>query len=80
MRSTPLVPIATLLLVAVAGTLPGPVPAQTRTVVVDLELAQEFYYEGDPLNLKISVRNVGSSKEANPIKTPLFQGFKVRPK
>ena len=47
-------------------------------VAVRLELSQQFYYEGDPLDVRISVHNQTDKKLKNPLKTALFDGFKVR--
>ena len=35
-------------------------PAQADTAVVSLELNQQFFYAGDPLNLRISIGNPGA--------------------
>lgn len=64
------------LLVLLAGL--SPAAAEGSTVIVDLGLAQEFYYENDPMAVQISVRNVGSEKTVNPIRSPLLSGFRVR--
>jgi len=57
---------------------PPAAPAAASAVRVALELAQEFYYEGDPLQVRISVRNAGTAAVPNPVRSPLFGGFKVR--
>ena len=51
--------------------------AAPSPVSVQLELSQRFYYEGEPLQLRIVVRNNAPVAVPNPIKTPLFAGFKV---
>ena len=56
----------------------APAPAGPEQVAVRLELSQQFFYEGDPLNLRISVHNRDAAKIDNPIKTALFSGLKVR--
>jgi cyclophilin family peptidyl-prolyl cis-trans isomerase len=62
-----------------SGALPAdPAAPEPRRVQVALELSQEFYYEGDPLNVRITVRNTGEKKVANPVKVALFSAFKVR--
>jgi hypothetical protein len=43
-----------------------------------LELSQQFFYAGDPLLMRVSIGNDGDKTVANPVKTPLFQGFEVR--
>ena len=47
-------------------------------VAVRLELSQRFYYEGDALDVRITVFNRGDKKVENPIKSALFDGFYVR--
>jgi len=51
--------------------------AQSGPVSVRLELNQQFYYAGDSLEVRISVRNDGTEAIPNPIKSPLFKAFKV---
>ena len=67
-------------LVALAFTLvPGWLSsAGTGDVLVRLELSQQFYYEGDALDLRITVHNPHDKRVSNPIESPLFAGFKVR--
>jgi peptidylprolyl isomerase len=48
----------------------GPVKAQ-------MELNQQFYYVGEPLNVRISVANSGTSEVPNPVKGKLFGAFSV---
>ncbi len=52
--------------------------AGTGDVAVRLELSQQFYYEGDALDLRITVYNPHDKKASNPIGSSLFAGFKVR--
>ncbi len=47
-------------------------------VAVRLELSQQFFYEGDALNLRVTVYNPHGTKVSNPIESPVFAGFKVR--
>jgi cyclophilin family peptidyl-prolyl cis-trans isomerase len=58
--------------------LPTPSAMGAEEVAVRLELSQRFYYEGDPLNVRITVINPGDKKVENPIKSALFDGFYVR--
>jgi len=51
---------------------PGP------TVKAVLELGQQFLYAGDPLHVRLSIGNEGGVAAPNPVRTPLFQGFRVR--
>jgi len=50
-------------------------PASAADVAVRLELSQQFYYEGDPLDVRISVLNQVGAKIDNPIQTGLLEGF-----
>lgn len=52
--------------------------AATGDVAVRLELSQQFYYEGDALELRVTVHNPHDKNLSNPIESPLFAGFKVR--
>lgn len=69
---------ASLLLVAAVALHAPCAMAQPAKVVVTLELAQQFYYEADSLPVQISVRNPSDQSQANPLRTPLLKGFKVR--
>jgi cyclophilin family peptidyl-prolyl cis-trans isomerase len=75
-----LVTICSLLLVFIvfiAGA--GSVFAQSAApITVDLELNQHFFYEGDPLHMRVSVRNNSDAEVSNPIKIKLFKGFNAR--
>jgi len=51
--------------------------AQENQVSVVLELSQEFFYAGDPIPVRISVRNDGAESAENPVKGSLFGGFRV---
>ncbi|MDX1388527.1 MAG: peptidylprolyl isomerase [Acidobacteriota bacterium] len=44
-----------------------------------IELNQRVYYAGEPFNVRVSIGNGGEETIDNPVKTPLFKGFKVRP-
>jgi cyclophilin family peptidyl-prolyl cis-trans isomerase len=43
-----------------------------------LELSQQFYYTGDSLEVRVSVRNQTGEPQVNPIRIPFPEGFKVR--
>jgi len=43
-----------------------------------LALSQEFYYEGDPLPVQLSISNISGQKVDNPLRSPLFNGFVAR--
>lgn len=55
---------------APAGRAAGPVRAQ-------MELNQNFYYIGEPLSVRLSISNSGSTEVANPVKGALFGAFTV---
>lgn len=56
----------------------GPVgTASAADVSATLALSQEFYYEGDPLPIQLSVANTSGEKIDNPLRSPLFNGFVV---
>ncbi len=50
-------------------------PPGVRAVI---ELSQPFYYAGDPFAVKVSIGNDGDKPVANPVKTPLYEGFEVK--
>jgi peptidyl-prolyl cis-trans isomerase A (cyclophilin A) len=43
-----------------------------------MELNQQFYYLGEPMNVRISISNASSSEVANPVKSSLFGAFGVK--
>ncbi len=43
-----------------------------------LDLNQEFFYEGDPMWVRITVQNDADRSQTNPVSGPLYKGFKVR--
>lgn len=53
-------------------------PSGSRGVKAIMELSQQFYYAGDPLQIRISIGNNGEVPVANPLKTPLFEAFDVQ--
>jgi cyclophilin family peptidyl-prolyl cis-trans isomerase len=42
-----------------------------------MELNQQFYYVGEPLNIRVAIANGGSTEVSNPVKSPLFSSFTV---
>ena len=69
---------STLLLIDLsAADKPGK-PSGSRGVRAVMELGQQFYYAGDPLQIRISIANNGETPVANPLKTPLFGAFDVK--
>jgi cyclophilin family peptidyl-prolyl cis-trans isomerase len=73
--------ISTLVVVFVVGMLftrsVAAPAASAGAVKAVLELNQQFFYVGDPLNVRISITNSGSTEVSNPIKSPLYGGFTV---
>jgi len=56
-----------------------PVPAQSAPPVsVRVELSQKFFYMGEPLWVRITVRNDGTDPIDNPVRSDLFKGFEVQ--
>lgn len=49
----------------------------TGGVGVLMELNQQFYYIGEPLNVRVSISNNGASEVSNPVKGALFGAFSV---
>jgi cyclophilin family peptidyl-prolyl cis-trans isomerase len=60
---------------------PAAEPGGVRTgVKAVLELSRQFYYAGDPLDVRISIGNDGDQEAANPVKAKLLASFQVRAK
>jgi cyclophilin family peptidyl-prolyl cis-trans isomerase len=69
--------ICSLLFVLAGGA--GCVFAQAvPPISVDLELNQEFFYEGDSIHMRVSVRNNSDVEMTNPVKIKLFKGFNAQ--
>lgn len=66
------------LVISALGAAPAPAQEVSQPVSVRLELNQEFFYAGDPLFVRISVRNEGPRSVPNPVKQELFKKFKIR--
>ena len=50
---------------------------QEPPVQVSLELNQQFFYEGDALPVRVSVRNAGGADSTNPVQGDLYGGLTV---
>ena len=51
-----------------------PAPGNVRA---QMELNQQFYYIGDPMNVRVAISNGGTNELPNPVKSALFGGFTV---
>jgi len=49
----------------------------TGSVRATMELKQEFFYVGEPMDVRVSISNNGDSEVENPVKSPLFSSFAV---
>ncbi len=68
--------LATLLVSGPAVHAAAPPPAGVRA---SLEAkGRQFFYAGDPFELKLSIGNDGVEAVANPVKSPLLKGFEVK--
>lgn len=54
-----------------------PESAASGSVKAVMELKQQFYYVGEPMNVRIAISNTGASDVPNPVKNPLFASFSV---
>jgi peptidyl-prolyl cis-trans isomerase A (cyclophilin A) len=72
-----LIPLA-LLAVLPATAQDSPGEEQPGGVVAILELSQNFYYAGEPLEIRISIGNQGAETVPNPVKAALYKGFRVK--
>jgi peptidyl-prolyl cis-trans isomerase A (cyclophilin A) len=64
----------TVLMARAADAPPSP---QATGVKALLELNQQFYYAGDPLNVRVTIANNGSAEVQNPVKSSIFGSFSV---
>lgn len=73
-------PVRRALPLIVSAAVAALIPARAGggDVKVQLALSQQFYYEEDALDVRITVHNTGDEKIANPITSALFDGFFVR--
>ena len=74
--------VVSMLLLAFVGpaavTMPFAQESDSNGIWAMIELSQRVYYAGEPFNVRVSVGNNGDEIVNNPVKTPLFKGFKVR--
>ncbi len=73
-------PVAAALVAALlAGLAAAPPRAEpaTQPVGVRLELSQLFFYEGDPLPVRVTARNTGDVAVDNPVKGSLFDALQA---
>jgi peptidyl-prolyl cis-trans isomerase A (cyclophilin A) len=72
--------IATAVVILAVGVLVARSAPPVKTagnVKATMELKQQFYYVGEPMNVRIGISNSGESGVANPVKNPLFGSFIV---
>jgi peptidyl-prolyl cis-trans isomerase A (cyclophilin A) len=66
------------LLVCGLGVLTLAAPAKPASAVkAGLELKEQFYYVGDPLSVKVTIANGGTTEVANPVKSPVYGSFVI---
>lgn len=70
--------IAAVLVIASAWAAPAaPTKSTSGDVKAVLELNQQFYYIGEPLNIRVTISNSGSAEASNPVKSPVLSSFSV---
>ena len=70
---------AVMVALAIGSTLAGAAspPAAPGSVRAQMELNQQFYYVGEPMNVRLSILNDGAAEIANPVRGSLFGSFVV---
>jgi len=66
-----------MLCASVAYAIAAPARPAPDTVKAVLELNQQFYYVGEPLNIRVTISNSGAAEVANPVKGPILGSFAV---
>lgn len=66
-----------VLCASVARAIAAPAKPAPETVKAVLELNQQFYYVGEPLNIRVTISNSGAAEVANPVKNPVLGSFAV---
>lgn len=61
----------------VARSAAAPAKPAGGNVKASLELNQQFYYVGEPLNLRLTITNSGTTETPNPVKSPVLGAFTV---
>lgn len=77
MRRTACVMVVLGLAVLIAGAADTPSNPQASGVKALLELNQQFYYAGDPLNVRVTIANNGTAVVTNPVKSSILGSFVV---
>ncbi len=54
-----------------------PAKPESGSVRAVMELQRQFYYVGDPMTVRVTISNDGTSEVANPVKSSLFGSFLV---
>jgi cyclophilin family peptidyl-prolyl cis-trans isomerase len=60
-----------------ARAIAAPAKPAPGAVKAALELNQQFYYMGEPLNVRVTIANNGSAELSNPVKSPILGSFVV---
>jgi len=74
MRRTALVMLVLMLGTLAHRSVAAPAAGSVRAT---MELNQNFYYIGDPLNVRLAITNGGAGEVTNPVKSPLFTAFTI---
>lgn len=74
--------IASTMLIVLMGALSAraiaaPAKPASGSVKAVLELNQQFYYVGEPMNVRVTIANNGSAELSNPVKSALLGSFSV---
>jgi cyclophilin family peptidyl-prolyl cis-trans isomerase len=74
--------IAAIVVILAAGALLARAAAPTASpaagsVRAVMELKQQFYYVGEPMDVRVTISNGGGAEVPNPVKSPIFGSFSV---
>lgn len=69
--------MALVMCASVANAIAAPAKPAPDAVKAVLELNQQFYYVGEPLNIRVTISNAGTAEVSNPVKNPILGSFAV---
>jgi cyclophilin family peptidyl-prolyl cis-trans isomerase len=69
--------MALVMCASVATAIAAPAKPAPDAVKAVLELNQQFYYVGEPLNIRVTISNAGAAEVSNPVKNPVLGSFVV---